>query len=162
MLEGIKAYQNTKVNWAVSQANISKLLDDEGIEETRFTTISSDTMRRAGVEMKEDTNAIMLEFLKPVEEGNIPIKIVIPDIPNGDDKLKNQAYRIFFWYLKTKFEAVNCGLLEFEQEFMPFIALGKGKGLGNLWYMFKKTLLPKIISGEKADINLLDSPKEDN
>ena len=90
--------------------------------------------------------------------GTIPIKIIIPNIPN-DEKRKNQAYRIFYWYLKTKFEAVETGLIEFEQEFMPHIALGKDGGIGNVWRAFKEKMLPKIISGESSSINLLEPPK---
>jgi len=100
-----------------------RLLENKGIKETRFTNISYETALRARLQMQEGTCAIMLEFFKPTEladglGGTIPIKIIIPNVPN-DEKRKNQAYRIFYWYLKTKFEAVETGMIEFEQEFMP-------------------------------------------
>lgn len=164
MLENVSSYKNTSVNWLKSQGQIMKLLEDRGIKETRFTNISFETATRAGFQMKKDTSAIMLEFFKPIQladglGGTIPIRIVIPNIPQ-DDRLKNQAYRIFYWYLKTKFEAVDTGLIEFEQEFMPHIALGKGSGVGNVWQAFKEKILPRITSGEDADINLLPEPKK--
>lgn len=160
MLENVSSYKNTSVNWLKSQGQIMKLLEDRGIEETRFTNISYKTALRAGLKMQKGTSAIMLEFFKPTEIANgvggaIPIRIVIPNIPSEDDKKRNQAYRIFYWYLKTKFEAVDTGLIEFEQEFMPHIALGKGGGIGNVWQAFKEKMLPRIVSGEQADIDLL-------
>ena len=159
MLQNVKSYKNTSVNYMQSQAKIGKLLEDRDIKETRFTNISFETARRAGLIMEEGTTAIMLEFFKPTQiadglSGTIPIKIIIPNIPDNE-KQKNQCYRIFYWYLKTKFEAVDTGLVEFEQEFMPHIALGKGNPLGNLWNSFKDKLLPGITSGRQADINLL-------
>ena len=107
----------------------------------------------------------MLEFFKPVKlsdgvGGTIPIRIIIPNIPD-DESRKRQAYRIFYWYLKTKFEAIDTGLIEFEQEFMPHIALGKGGKISNMWHQFKKTMLPRIISGEVSDIKMLEPPKKE-
>ena len=164
MITNIKSYKNTNVNWVRSQAEIMKLLEVREIHETRFTNISYETALRAGLEITKDTTAIMLEFFKPITiadgvGGTIPIRIIIPNIPD-DEKKRNQAYRIFFWYLKTKFEAVDTGLIEFEQEFMPHIALGKGNGVGTMWQSFKEKMLPKIISGEHSDISLLPPAKE--
>ena len=166
MFDNIKAYQNTNINWTRSQAEIMKLLEGKEIRETRFTNISYETAQKAGLEMQENTTAIMLEFFKPTQisdrvGGTIPVRIIIPNIPDEDRK-KNQAYRIFFWYLKTKFEAIETGLIEFEQEFMPHIALGKGSGAGTIWRTFKEKMLPKIISGEVSDIGLLEAPKKND
>ena len=165
MFDNIKAYKNTGINWTKSQAKIMELLESKDIKETRFTNISYETALRAGLEMQKGCTAIMLEFFKPIKisdgvSGTIPIKIIIPNIPD-DQKKRNQAYRIFFWYLKTKFEAVETGLIEFEQEFMPHIAIGKGgKGTGTIWQQFKDKVLPRIISGEVSDVNLLEPPKD--
>ena len=164
MFTNVKSYKSTGINWTKSQGEIMRLLENKGIKETRFTNISYETALRARLQMQEDTGAIMLEFFKPTEladglGGTIPIKIIIPNVPN-DEKRKNQAYRIFFWYLKTKFEAVETGLIEFEQEFMPHIAIGKGGGLGNVWQAFKEKMLLQIVSGETTSINLLEPPKE--
>ncbi len=164
MFTNVKSYKNTSINWAKSQAQIMRLLEEKGIKETRFTNISYETAVRGGMEMQENTSAIMLEFFKPITlssgvGGTVPVRIIIPNVPE-EDRRKNQAYRIFYWYLKTKFEAIDTGLIEFEQEFMPHIALGKGKGVGNVWQMFKEKMLPRILKGEVSDISLLEAPKD--
>ena len=142
-----------------------KLLKSRDIKETRFTTINYKTALKAGFEMQEETTAIMLEFFKPINlsdgvGGTIPIRIIIPNIPD-EERRKRQAYRIFFWYLKTKFEAIDTGLIEFEHEFMPHIAIGKGGKMSNMWQQFKSTMLPRIISGEVSDIKMLEPPKKE-
>jgi len=164
MLKDVKNFKNTTIDWGRTQGDIIKLLEIRGIKETRFTNISYETATRAGILMEEDTGAIMLEFMKPITldggvGGILPIKIIIPNIPN-DEKLRKQAYRIFWHYLKNKFIGIDSGLIEFEQEFMPHIAIGKGGGAGTMWQAFKQKMLPKIISGENSNINLLESPKD--
>ncbi|HDZ18842.1 hypothetical protein LCGC14_0641450 [marine sediment metagenome] len=164
MFSNVKSYKNTTISSDKSQAQIMKLLREKDIQDTRFTNISYETAVRAGMKMHEDTCAIMLEFFKPITlsdgvGGTIPVRIIIPNIP-ADEKKKNQAYRIFYWYLKTKFEAIETGLIEFEQEFMPHIALGKSGGVGTVWNQFKNKILPRILKGEVSDISLLEAPKK--
>jgi len=88
--------------------------------------------------------------------GTLPVRVIIPSVPLKE-KYRNQAYRIFWWYLKTKFEAIETGLVEFEQEFMPHISIGENGPTGNMWQAFKQKLLPGIMSGKGADIGLLGS-----
>lgn len=160
MLKDVKNFKNTSIDWGRTQGDIIKLLEERGIRETRFTNIGYETATRAGLIMEKNCCAIMLEFMKPItldggNSGILPVKMIIPNIPI-DEKLKKQAYRIFWHYLKNKFIGIDSGLIEFEQEFMPHIALGKGNMMGNIWQVFKKNMLPAIISGEKSDIKLLE------
>jgi len=166
MIKDIPNFKNTKIDWGRSQSDIIKLLEKRGIVETRFTNISYETAIKAGMKMMENTSAIMLEFMKPITQqdgtnGILPIKMIIPNIPI-DEKLRRQAYRIFWHYLKNKFIGIDSGLIEFEQEFMPHIAIGKGDATGTMWNVFEKKMLPKIISGESSNINLLEPPKNNN
>lgn len=163
MLKDVKNFKNTTIDWGRTQGDIIKLLELRGIKETRFTNIGYQTAINAGIVMEKNSSAIMLEFMKPIAldggvAGVLPVRIIIPNIPN-DEKLKKQAYRIFWHYLKNKFIGIDSGLIEFEQEFMPHIALGKSNGIGNVWNTFKQKMLPSIISGKNADIHLLEPPK---
>lgn len=159
MITNVKSYKSTSVNWGKSQTQILKLLESEKIKDARFTSISQETAERSGMDILEGHSALMIEFMKSVNfggiSGRVPVRIIVPNIPE-EDKSRNQAYRILFWYLKTKFEAVNTGLVEFEQEFMPHIALGKT----NAWGEFKDKVLPKIIGGGNPSMGLLSPPKE--
>ena len=161
MLQNVKSYKNTSVHWSKSQGEIIRVLESRGIDETRFTNISSDTAKKAGINMEKNTIAVMLEFNKKITldggiSGSLPVRMIIPNIPQ-DEKLRNQAYRIFWHYLKNKFIGIDSGLIEFEEEFMPHIALGRGSG--NMWTNFKNKMLPKIMSGEDPDVSLLEPPK---
>lgn len=162
MLKNVKNYKDTNVHWTKSQGLIIQFLETKGITETRFTNIGCESAKAGGILMEEDTSAIMLEFMKPIDldggvGGVLPIKMIIPNIPNNE-KLKNQAYRIFWHYLKNKFIGIDSGLIEFEQEFMPHVAIGQN---GNIWQAFKNKMLPAIISGKDATIGLLGMPKKD-
>ena len=159
MFTNIKSYKNTSVDWAKSQALIMKLLREKGINDVRFTNISHETAVKAGFTMEDETSAIMIEFMKNISlangvGGKVPIRIIIPNVPD-DEKMRNQAYRILFWYLKTKFEAIETGLIEFEKEFMAHIALGKN----TVWEEFKQKMLPQILGGDNPDMGLLSLPK---
>lgn len=166
MKKAFKAYANTSVNWGKSQADIMKLLAKYDIDEVRFTTLNAETVNQTGMQMEDNTFAILLEFFKTTElstglGGKVPIKIIIPNI-SDDEKQKNQAFRIFYWYLKTKFEAIDSGLVEFEEEFMPHIAIGKGNPLSNMYQVFKDKMLPQIVSGKSADIKMINPPQKED
>jgi len=115
MLKDIKNFKNTTIDWGRTQGDIIKLLEVRGIKETRFTNIGYETAIKAGILMEKNNGAIMLEFMKPITleggaSGTLPIRIIIPNIPN-DEKLRRQAYRIFWHYLKNKFIGIDRALI---------------------------------------------------
>jgi hypothetical protein len=124
----LKAYQSTSVHWGKSQADISKLLTKYGIQDTRFTFMQS-------------RNELICEFNFPTQiEGKsvaIGVRILLP-IPKSKDleKAKNQIHRALFYYLKTKFEALSFGLVEFVQEFMPHLIINQGGRSMTLYQIF--------------------------
>ena len=101
----VKAYKQTSVNWGKSQAQIVKLLEQQNIQDTRFTFLQS-------------RNELICEFNYPTRIENkdvlIGVRISLP-VPKLRDmeQSKNQIHRALFYYLKTKFEALNFGLVEF-------------------------------------------------
>jgi hypothetical protein len=111
-----KAYKNTKVDYVKSQAQIGKILSQNGIMEKQFT---------------ESDNKVQIVFLKNLEfEGKkfkIGVKILIPNV---NEKNKHQLYRALFYYLKAKFESLTFGFVEeyneaFVKEFMPYLITDK-------------------------------------
>jgi hypothetical protein len=97
----------------------------------------------------------MLVFQKHVtlpdgKNGNIPVRVIIPNVHEI-----NQYYRMLFWYLKSKFEAIDTGLVEFAEEFMAHLQITDKHGIARLWERFKRGFYNAIGSGSMPDANLL-------
>lgn len=43
-----------------------------------------------------------------------------------DEKVRAQTLRAMFWYLKAKIEAIQFGLVDLEQEFLPYLLTSRG------------------------------------
>jgi hypothetical protein len=153
----LNAYRDTPVNWMITQGQITKMLNAQKIYDIQFTTISQATAEQSGLKMDKDTIAIMIVFQKYVtlpdgKSGNIPVRIIVPNV---HDKQLNQYYRMIFWYLKSKFEAIDTGLVEFAEEFMAHLQITDKHGIGRLWDRFKQGFYKAIGNGSMPDANLL-------
>jgi hypothetical protein len=131
----IKAYRDTPVNWMTTQGQITKMLHAQQIYDVQFTTISQVTAEQSGLRMDKDTVAIMLVFQKHVKlddgrSGNIPVRIIVPNVREHQ---MNQYYRMIYWYLKSKFEAIDTGLVEFAEEFMAHLQITDRYSLSRWW-----------------------------
>ncbi len=144
----LSSYKHTAVNWAKSQAEIGKLLGKMGILDVRFTFMQSQ-------------ESIICEFNYPTElEGkplNMGVRIIVKLPPSKDpEQSKNQVHRALFYYLKTKFEALEFGLVEFVQEFMPHLVVFDKKGNSTTLY---QAIAPQykngLISGDQKEIKML-------
>lgn len=145
-----KAYRKTTVPWGKSQADITKLLTKNDIHDVRFTFLNS-------------RNELICEFNYPCKiEGkavNAGVRIVVP-IPQTKDpeQSKNQIHRALFHYLKTKFEALEFGLVEFIQEFMPhLIVYDKNGNTSTMYQIIKPQYSRGLLTGEQGDIKMLAS-----
>jgi len=142
------AYKATSVNWGKSQSDIGKLLDKQGIQDVRFTFLSS-------------RNELICEFNYPAvienEEKPVGVRITLP-IPQGKniEQSKNQIHRALFYYLKSKFESMNFGLVEFMDEFMAHLVIYDKKGQSKT---LSQHIMPQfrqgLVSGEQGDIKML-------
>lgn len=150
----LKAYKATSVHWGKSQADISRLLTKHGIQDTRFTFLQS-------------RNELICEFNYPTvidkKEINIGVRILLP-IPETKnlEQAKNQIHRALFYYLKTKFEALQFGLVEFVQEFMPHLVVFDKKGRSQtLFQVISPQYYKGLISGEQGEIKMLSDKSKD-
>jgi hypothetical protein len=140
----MKSYKNTKVHWGKSQAKIMQLLSKQGIVDVRFT-------------MLESRNIFVCEFNKTIEDKSAGVRIQIP-IPDAKDReqVKNQIHRALFYYLKSKFEAMDFGLVEFLQEFMPFLVIQNKAGRQ---LTMGEAILPQyqknLKTGQQEEIKML-------
>lgn len=150
-----KAYQGTSVNWAKSQTQIVKLLNSKGIFESRFTNLAD----KFALEFKvAESKKVMFKI--GVEKG-ITIRIVVPFAQTHDDKGRerelNRLHRVLFNHLKAKFVAIESGVTEFMEEFMPHLVVmskdGNSTTMGQaLLPQYKKS----IETGTQKDFKLLE------
>lgn len=111
-----KAYTLTKVDYSYTQNQISKMLESIGIDKIRLT---------------QEGNDFSLEFLVQLRrnEAKRKIKINVPYTPELEDtqktkeQKKNVLFRVLYHHLKSRFVAVNRGLREFEEEFLPDLVI---------------------------------------
>ena len=119
----VSAYKNTRVPAMKTQVQIRKILLKYGILDVRFTTLMStgilvcEFVRKVKIDPKT-----FAEDLDTGEDGHLQIRIVISNI---NQKNENQMHRALYWYLKSKFESLTFGFLEFVQEFLPHLVLGE-------------------------------------
>lgn len=99
-------YSNTKVTWLMTQGQLISLLAKYGITDTRFTNYGGHAY---------------IEFILP--EKRWPIRLSIP-IDSQDLQRTNVRWRMLYWYLKAKMEAMRFGIANLETEWLPFIAIG--------------------------------------
>ena len=133
------------MNWAKSQTGIVKMLNGRGIYESRFTNVAD----RFALEFRVVENGIS----KP-----LAVRMVVPIQYRGEDEKKRQQelnilHRVLFYHLKAKFTAIDSGLTEFMEEFMPHLIVNGGKTMG-------EALLPQykiaLESGQQKEIKLLE------
>lgn len=99
-------YRYTEVTWLESQGHVTALLAKYGITETRFTNYGGHAC---------------IEFLLPKERW--PVRLTIP-VNLQDQKETNARWRALYWYLKSKLEAAQFGLVDLKTEWLPFIVIG--------------------------------------
>jgi hypothetical protein len=127
----MKAYSNTKIAPETTKAEIEKLLKIHGIKDIQWTTYKGQTKLQflhrvtvKGIEKEIAFGFIPPTILKSVRQYNLKLnryeKINVNNEP--------QAFRLLFWYLKVKFEAIENGLETVEKEFMSHILLSLQDG----------------------------------
>lgn len=124
------AYNTTKVPLHQSQAEISRLLEKNGIDAVSFSQIFGKTVTvqfgykgpQGGRVIRYDVN--VKEVSKVDGNGNHKTD---ERLRKDRDQAQRAALRMLYWYLKTAFEAVESGLIKRDDVFMPFFVLADGR-----------------------------------
>ena len=124
-------YSNTKIAPEQTKADIEKLLKEHGVKDIQWTTYQSKTTLQFiwRVTVKGVEREIAFCFAPP----NIQVGRRLYN-PHAYRTEKVQmlhepaAYRILWWYLKAKLEAVQFGLETLEKEFMSHILVSLPDG----------------------------------
>ncbi len=138
------AYKNTSVNWVKSQGAIVKMLIQRNIYETRFTSLR---------------DRFVLEFRAEDASVSRPIsvRIVVPLKADATEKDLNRLHRVLFYHLKAKFTAIDSGVTEFMEEFMPHLVVTDSQGKsGTMGEMLLPQYRDGIESGKQEGIKLLE------
>ena len=112
-------YEGTNVTVGKTQEQIKTLLGKNKVTVVRFTSFPA---------------FALLEFARKVDTGAlIPYQVRL--IPKGSggtiaglERAERQVWRVCYWWLKAKFEAINFGLVEFEQEMLPYMLIQGSDG----------------------------------
>ena len=154
----MKSYKKTSVNWAKSQTGIVKLLNQNNIYESRFTNLENKFALEFR-KMEKQNNKEVGGFIKP-----IGVRVIVPFHTKKDDikheQEMNYLHRVLFYHLKSKFIAIDSGLTEFSEEFMPHLIIMDKNGNSTT---MGQALLPQyndaLESGEQKEFKLLDDGK---
>jgi hypothetical protein len=137
------AYKTTKVEWMKSQCETTKLLEKYGIRDCRFTYMGSE-------------NLLVLEFVKREKldgvDSPIAVRLVVPGVT---DKNRNQMYRAVYYYLKSKFEALAFGFIEFAQEFFPHLVLSDGRRTATVYEIMGPQYKEQVLTGGNRPLSLM-------
>lgn len=149
-----KSYQGTKVNWAKSQTQIVKLLNSNGIFESRFTNLED----RFVLEFRVQGSKKLILGIGMAK--GITVRIIVPfqhttDLKKREAEL-NRLHRVLLNHIKAKFVAIESGVTEFMEEFMPHLVIMDKSGNSTT---MGQALLPQykkqLENGEQKPFNLL-------
>lgn len=155
--ENIKAYKTTKVNWARTQGQIVQLLEKKGIKDIQFTFLSAEKTNKPRVITEEGSSVLDTRFIIPYSPHGIGVRILVPNITEQN---RNQIHRLLLWYLKSKFEAIDSGLVEVMQEFLAhLIVQDKQGGIATMYQIVGPQFQEALESGKQKEIKML--PEEE-
>ena len=101
----------------------------------------------------------------PNHEKPIGVRIQVPINYHGENEKKrlqelNMLHRVLFYHLKAKFIAIEAGLTEFLEEFMPHLIIpNKDGGSTTLGQAMLPQYTQAIESGEQGEFKLLPEAK---
>lgn len=103
--KSLSAYINTKVSVGQSQEHIRNLFRKHKIVGCQFSEMWDEKTGK--------TTHLELRFLRDVDGEKRTVKIVVPVLSSA-----KRTYRILYWWLKSMLEAVEVGLVQFEEAFL--------------------------------------------
>lgn len=115
-------YEDTSVPVAKSKDQIERLLKKFNVTAIRFTTYPA---------------YAMLEFVRQATDTElVPYRLTVRpkvrdwarNVQSELDRAERQVWRVVYWWLKPKLEAIEFGLVEFEQDFLPYMLIGGYEG----------------------------------
>lgn len=117
----LRSYANTSVGAGRSKEQIEKLLHKVGALGFRWDS---------GLpQLRDSENAVGFEQLTAALSWHGRKLAFRLRIEYSSDKQQRQNLRALYWYLKAKIEAIEFGIVDLEQEFMPYMLAPSGRTL---------------------------------
>ncbi len=127
----LQSYANTAVPSHRSKEQVEELLKKVGAVGFRWSSFGEQETLEAGLEW---------------DGGKMAFRLVVN---YEDDREHKQKLRALYWYLKAKVEAIQFGLVDLEQEFLPYMLTPSGR-----------TVFEEIPEAQRRGW-LLEAPSED-
>lgn len=111
------AYERTKVTVVQSQSDLKRLLMTRG--GAGFAFISQPPMEG-------------FEALMPLDGVTYKIRIhaAVPKDSRDVEADTRRIWRVFFYHMKSVFEAAEAGVMEFREMMLPYIVVNDGRTIG--------------------------------
>lgn len=126
-------YGDTKVNYTKTKADIERLLNDYGAIGVIWASYKGDDVLQFLV--NTEIQGVKKEIGIEVRPPNIPVKKRLKGRGLVTTRNKNQEYRLLFYWIKSKLEAVVWGLSSIEREFLSQVMVSLPDGgttVGNI------------------------------
>jgi len=107
------AYKNTDVPIHKSREGIEKLLMRVGARGFRW---------ESDLQASREAIAAILNW----EGRTVGFRLGV-QYEKGDERNRRQVMRALYWYLKSKIEAIEFGLFDLEEEFLPYLLTASGR-----------------------------------
>jgi hypothetical protein len=126
-------YERAK-NWTDTQSDIGKILRKHGIGDVQWSV--SDTASKMALSFVKKSGGsghyVGNRWIKEAPRQQIVVRLTLPLKPEGQER--NIAFRVLYWYLKSKLEAIaysfNDGteFFNFEREFFGNVVIEDAHG----------------------------------
>jgi hypothetical protein len=160
------AYAETRVPVAQSRRDIEGLLEKRGVRDYRVTTsgalfaLDFNWPLRETCTFRSDSYCTRHHSWHKAADAPLRtilgVRIVSP-WPENDEKERRRMARVLYWHLKAKLEAVESGLLSFEEEFLPHLTLGRAGP--RVWDDAKPAIEAAIENGRDLSHDLMGTSK---
>lgn len=80
------------------------------------------------------------------------VQITVPYPKDADDRVQRQRWRVLLLLVKAQIESVECGLMKFEEAFLPWLVLKSGTTV-------YQTMLPELPTpSERPRLKAVNRP----
>ena len=145
-------YRDTKVPYERTKAQIERLLSDYGVEGIQWTTYRGDEDLKFIV--SAEVKGVKRELMIQVKPPQMFVRRRVRGRGLVKTQNRNQAYRLLFYWIKSKLEAVVWGLSTIEKEFLSQVTVALPDG---------STTVGEIMQGyiAKDALRALPTPEPD-